>query len=281
MSRLTSGGNMRLPQPVDDGLIIPAVGSWSREKHHFLLRYVDAFTNAMKDKRWSGLHYIDLFAGAGIERVEDTGAIEWGSPLIAAQAGYPFKRLHLCELDRLKFAALCARVNVIRGSADQILNGDANEMIAEIVTSIPARSLSLAFLDPYGLHLAYSTLERLSRIRADLIIFFPDRLDANRNWEAYYRDNPDSNLDSVLGPGSNWREEIGTARQQRRLDKFRELYVRQIRKLGYKFFEREPIPNKGAPLYSLIFCSKEEVALKIWRGISLIKPGGQRTLGFE
>lgn len=51
--------------PTDDGLEISTVGEWSRDKHHFLSRYIDAFTNAMKKKGWSGLHYIDLFAGAG------------------------------------------------------------------------------------------------------------------------------------------------------------------------------------------------------------------------
>lgn len=59
-----------LPPPDDDGLIIPEVGEWSRDKHHFLRRYIHAFTTAMKDKGWSGLHYIDLFAGAGMERIK-------------------------------------------------------------------------------------------------------------------------------------------------------------------------------------------------------------------
>jgi hypothetical protein len=56
-----------LDPPEDDGLYIPEVGAWSADKHHFLRRYIDAFTTAMKGKKWDGLHYIDLFASAGIE----------------------------------------------------------------------------------------------------------------------------------------------------------------------------------------------------------------------
>ena len=62
-----------MPTPKDDGLFIPEVGEWSKDKHYFLARYIDAFTTAMKNKKWSGLHYIDLFAGAGVERLKDSG----------------------------------------------------------------------------------------------------------------------------------------------------------------------------------------------------------------
>ena len=86
-----------LPVPEDDGLLTPEVGDWSRDKHHFLWRYLNAFTTAMRNKAWAGLHYIDLFAGAGIERLKGSGELDWGSPLLAAQAKHPFAQLHLCE----------------------------------------------------------------------------------------------------------------------------------------------------------------------------------------
>jgi len=60
---------LNLPQPQDDGMYIPTVGQWSTDKHYYLMRYLDAFATAMHAK-WGGLHYIDLFAGAGIERLK-------------------------------------------------------------------------------------------------------------------------------------------------------------------------------------------------------------------
>jgi three-Cys-motif partner protein len=267
-----------LPAPQDDALYTPDVGSWSANKHHFLRRYIDAFTTAMRKKRWKGLHYIDLFASAGIERL-DNGMLDWGSPLIAAQAPHRFSRLHCCELSKRSFEALSARLaRFPQPQAPQILRGDANVEVDTIVKSIPAGTLSLAFLDPHGLHLNFDTVRRLSTTNVDLIIFFPDHLDALRNWEIYH-ENPDSNLDRVLG--TSWRDEFKDAPAERRADILSDIYIRQLRTLKYTEFEYERISlPTGRFLYKLIFCSRAEVGAKIWRGVSNKKPGGQTTFDF-
>lgn len=265
---------------LDDGQHIPTIGEWSHDKYYFIMRYIDAFTTAMKGKAWSSLHYIDLFAGAGIVRLERSKNLEWGSPLIAAQAPNSFHRLHVCEKSKQNFDALAARLKEFRKDS-QILFGDANDKIHEIVKEISQGSLSLAFLDPFGLHLDYDTLKALSNKRADLIIFFPDHLDVLRNWEHNYFDNPDSNLDRCLGPGSNWREIINKTPQHRLAEVIRELYVEQIKSLGYTHFEYQRIYAKGHPLYILIFCSRSDLAAKLWRGISQKEPDGQRTFKFD
>ena len=226
------------------------------------------------------MHYIDLFADAGIEQLETSQKIDWGSPMIAAKAPHPFDRLHLCEKNKRKYNSLKSRIDQIRPDS-QVLHGDANKKTQEIVGEIPHRSLSLAFLDPYGLHLDYETLKVLSKIRADLIIFFPDHLDALRNWEHTYLDKPDSNLDRCLGPGANWRSLLNEVPVQHRAKVLRDLYVNQLKKqLGYTEFEYERISFKGHPLYILIFCYHHKIAAKLWRGISGKKPDGQRTWPF-
>ncbi|HUW19545.1 MAG TPA: three-Cys-motif partner protein TcmP [Sedimentisphaerales bacterium] len=269
-----------IPTPTDDGLHIPTVGEWSRDKHYFLMRYIDAFTASMKEKKWSGLHYIDLFAGAGIERLETSKDLDWGSPLIAAYARHPFDGLHLCEKNSRKYTALNSRIGKIKPDA-QVLHGDGNEKIKEIVEKIPQKTLSLAFLDPYGLHLDFATLKLLSQPRADLIIFFPDHLDALRNWGTNYLHDPNSNLDRYLGPACDWRSPISNAPANHHAEVFRELYVTQIKSLGYTHFEYQRIYAKGHPLYILILCSRSALAAKLWKGISQIAPDGQRTFKFE
>ena len=271
----------KLPLAEDDGLYIPTVGEWSRDKHHFLLRYIDAFTTAMKNKGWAGLHYVDLFAGAGIERLQVSGRLEWGSPLIAAQTPVPFTNLHLCDNDERKYEALCTRVSRYRTDA-QILHDNANEKIHEVVKAIPEKCLSLAFLDPYGLHLHYETLKALARKRMDLIIFFPDHLDALRNCQFVYKDNPDSNLDLVLGRGSEWRSQLEKYPTDRWAQVLRDLYVERIKILGYREFEYERIcMMRGHPLYQLIFCSQHSVAAGIWRRVAKRKADGQNTFDFR
>lgn len=274
---------LKLPPPENDGLLVPDVGEWSSDKHYFLLRYVDAFTTAMKDKPWEGLHYIDLFAGSGIERLRTSGKLEWGSPLIAAQAQHHFGSLHLCELNKTKYEALKTRVDRIRPGSE-VLHGDGNEKVRAIVEGIPDRALSLAFLDPYGLHLDYETLVCLSRKRVDMIIFFPDHIDALRNWKNLYFDDPDSNLDRVLGPGADWRSIRDGFPRERWPGELRKLYVKQIAKLGYQEdqFDYERISDaSGHQFYLLIFCSKHPMGAKLWREVSRKKPDQQRTFKFD
>ncbi len=268
----------QLPPPEDDGLRVWTVGQWSSDKHYYLMRYVDAFTTSMKDK-WAGLHYIDLFAGSGIERLKDSGTLDWGSPLIAAQAPHAFSQLHLCEKSRRKHRVLKERVDRV-ALGTQVLQGDANKRIGDIVRAIPRGTLSLAFLDPYGLHLEFETIRSLSDIRADLIIFFPDHLDALRNWEGHYLCDRDSNLDRCLGTGADWRSILDAVAPTRLAEALRELYVGQIRSLGYTEFEYKRIRAKGHPLYVLILCSRSERAAKLWRGISAKESDGQRMIQF-
>lgn len=271
-----------LPLPQDDGLCIPVVPEHSKYKHHFIRRYIDIFTTSMKDKKWSGLHYIDLFASAGIERLKTSRKIDWGSPLIAAQAPFSFTKLHLCEELSEKHHALEVRVNRFRPDS-QIIQGDANKKISQIVADIPDKTLSLSFLDPYGLHLEFKILKVLANIRTDLIIFFPDRLDALRNWAAYYLDNPESNLDLCLGSGIDWRSRLSKAPTHQRAEVLRDMYIKQIRdKLGYTEFDCERITTiRGNPIYYLIFCSRSPTAVHLWRQIAEKKPNGQRTFKFE
>ena len=230
----------------------------------------------MKGKRWSGLHYIDLFAGSGVERIKETGELEWGSPLIAVQVRYPFNFLHLCEKDKEKYDALSQRISRYHSNV-QLINADANEIVGKIISQLPPRTLSLAFLDPYGLHLNFETVSILSSRRVDFILFFPDRLDMIRNWRAYYFENNESGLDKFLGDGVDWRQTLESVSKERYADELLKLYQNQLVKLGYKHFDPKRISMRGRPLYRLIFCCKDPTGLKLWHNISLKEPDGQRT----
>jgi three-Cys-motif partner protein len=270
------------PEPKDDGLFIPDVAEHYKYKHHFVSHYIHAFTTSMKNKDWSGLHYIDLFAGAGMYRLRNSQQLEWGSPMLAAHTKNPFTRLHLCEADPEKFKALDARIETIRPDS-QILLGDANKEISKIAQKIPDDSLSLCFLDPYGLHFELERLKVFANKRMDLIVFFPDRLDALRNWAAYYLDNPESNLDRCLGSGSDWRSRLHETPADRHAEEFRNMYIDQIKRhLAYTHFDFERISTtRGQPLYYLIFCARHQFAEELWRKVVRIKPDGQRTFLFD
>lgn len=240
-----------LDPPENDGLFIPPdVDPWSADKHYFLRRYMHAFTVAMKTKPWDSLHYIDLFSGAGIERIKGKG-LDWGSPLIAAQLPVPFDQLHLVDKTQARIDALTQRLHLLspRPANPQLICGDANKRVSEVVDEIPCGALSLAFLDPYGLHLHYDTLAVLAQRRVDFVLLFPDHMDALRNWRVYYKGNPKSKLTQVLGT-DEWESALNEAPSRHHAEILRKIYVKQIGKLGYQHFDYERIerPN-GRHLY--------------------------------
>ena len=106
--------------------------------------------------------------------------------------------------------ALQKRITKTRPDS-QIVKGDANKEVHNITKEIRRGTLSLAFLDPYSLQIDFETLRVLAAKQADLIIFFPDRLDILRNWKHYYYSDLDSKLDRHLGLGSGWRPVLENA----------------------------------------------------------------------
>lgn len=84
-----------------------------------------------------------------------------------------------------------------------VVCGDANEHISHLLDRVPPKdALCVAFADPFGLHLDFSTVRHIADRRCDLIILLADNMDALRNWATYYDDNPDSTLDRFMGePG--------------------------------------------------------------------------------
>lgn len=265
--------------PVDDGLPIPIVGGWSRRKYHFLGRYLDAFTTAMKDK-WRELHYIDLFAGAGIARFEASQELAFSSAMLAGRVRYPFTQLHLCDADPSNTRALAVRLKDSRcPSPPRIVTGDANAHISYLLAGVPSRgALCITFADPFGLHLDFETVREIATRQSDLIVLVADNMDALRNWATYYVDNPESNLDRFMGqPG--WRDVLRSAPSDRIAKSIRSMYQTQLEGLQYKYFDSISVQNRsGRDIYSLMYASRSEAGIKIWRGISMKDEGGQMSL---
>jgi len=274
---------------VDDGLATRGSGEWAEDKLRWWHRYVDITTTAMGDNpKWKdGVVYIDLFAGPGICTIRDTGRRLPGSPMIAAHAPKPFRKLLLCELNPVDAAVCEQRLKSSPASNRfQVFVGDCNIKVREIVAAIPHDALSLAFIDPTGLHANLETIRQLSQSRkVDLLIYFPDAIDVVRNVNEFYLPRLHSNLDLVLGVDSGWREQWKALGSQdgpnaRRL--FSNVYQEQLKKhAGYTHFAEETIRGPKGPLYRLIFATKHERGLDFWQKVTTKEKGGQRRMDFE
>lgn len=268
----------------DDGLPVRKVGAWSEDKLHVWHKYIQTTTVAMVGKpAWkAGIYYVDLFAGPGVCTVADSGKRIPGSPIIAALAPKPFTRILMCELDPAIASACEKRMNALNATHASVFQGNSNDLVDSIAKEIPAKALTLGFLDPEGLDVHFETVERLASIgQVDLLILFADAYDALRNLESLL-DGSDDRLDRMLGPGSNWKDEVrklpnwegNTLREY-----FSKKYIEQLKgRLGYAAADTKIIKGPKGPLYRLVYVSKHERGLDFWRKVDHRDRFGQAQL---
>lgn len=261
-------------------------------KLDYLSRYIDVFETSMRDK-WGYRNYIDLFAGPGKNQVEETGEIFLGSPLVALTVKYPFTGYHFVEFEVEMAEALetrCSASNVFKKVHIKI--GDCNQVVDTIVDELQPneqQSLNLAFLDPAGLELQWSTIASLASInRIDLIINYPQG-GLNRAMPKVVDEDAETSVDRFFG-SREWRHIYSEWQINRKSGKHRQLidlYMGRLKDLGYVEVLRddevgdEPLISnlkRRAPMYRLLFASKHPLGEKFWHSITSRDVYGQRRL---
>jgi three-Cys-motif partner protein len=263
-----------------DGLPVRSSGAWAEEKLYFLRRYLDIFSNGMKNK-WGGkLYYVDLFAGPGRCRVRGSEKEFDGSPLIALN-DFDFANYYFFESEPACVAALDARAKTRTPNKlekVQIIPGDCNKEIEKV--EIPSEGLGVAFIDPTGIsQITFETVRKLIADRKiDLIINFPEDMAIRMNLHQY-TESDESALTSFVG-SARWRGLSPTSFDQACSEIARE-YLANLGTLGYPSVDSDWIPVKtdnNALLYYLLFASKNPKGNDFWRKIKQIGPHGQRQL---
>lgn len=236
----------------------------------------------MRDK-WAELHYIDLFAGAGIARIKTTGELVYTSSLLAARVKYPFTQLHLCDREVNNTTALAKRLSSYSlPRTPKVYTGDANEKIQELLAAVPRRNaLCMTFADPFGLHFDFTTAKAVAGLQSDLLILVADSMDALRNWAPYYLDNDKSPLDRFMGDRT-WRDLLKSSSGDQQASRLRQMYRNNLETLGYAHFAEVRVQNsKDVDIYTLLYASKSKAGIKIWDGISKKDEGGQYQIDFK
>jgi len=263
----------KLPRAEPDGLVAPEVGEWSRQKNLRLWNYLGIFTTGMK-KVQDYRVYVDLFAGAGKNRVRGTDEWLLGSPVLALSVRDPFDRLIFCEKDPGKAAALETRANQMRPDGVHVLNLDANtDDISRVAELIPGgKTLTFCFVDPYDIDFNFAQLERLTRNRRmDVLILLAVQMDARRNLATYVKDGNEK-IGRLLGR-SDWRDDWKAAESDgipfaRWLTS---AFTSSMLRIGYvrpKDGDMQTVTLRDASnvgLYYLAFYSKHPLGYKFWR----------------
>ncbi len=150
---------------------------------------------------------------------------------------------------------------------------DCNQVVDSIIDQLKPnehRSLNLAFLDPEGLEVQWSTVAKLASIRRmDLIINYPQG-GLHRNMPIAIEQEGESKIDIFFGTRewrqiySEWQISRGAGLHRQLID----IYLGKLKELGYKEVLSddevgdEPLIRnlkRRAPLYRLLFASKHRL----------------------
>jgi three-Cys-motif partner protein len=258
-------------------------GMWTAHKLYFLCSYLAQVVQGMHGnaKFPGGLCFVDCFAGAGVCESRDADGLRHrlpGSSLIAAAISFEdkrgpqmaekhFDRIIAVERDHIHADALRVRLGAsgFKGLWE-VIERDFNDSAGDIAAVIPSRSLVVAFVDPYSLDVHFSALQPLAGRRSlDLIILFSDRIDLQRNVEHTYYGDRHSKLDAFLGKDSEWRKEYERLSDHsggKLCEMFANLYLRQLKKLGYSHGDHWSLDGPNGPMFRLVFASKNPLGLK-------------------
>lgn len=275
-------------------------GSWTDEKLEIVRKYLAAYTQVLKNKRFRR-YYIDAFAGTGDRSAKETeeqtrldlpelNAMAKGSARVALEIEPPFDGYILIEKSRKRSEALLRLKEEFPARNIQVLNEEANEAIQRICQSNDWQCNRAAlFLDPYGMQVSWETLVAVAATKAiDVWVLYPSGMGMNRLLTKDGDIPPEwqETLDRFLGC-RNWRDAFyrfeettdlfGNTTSDRVKDggteKFEGFFLDRLRTI-FPGVAPESVPlknSRGQVMYLLCFaCGNErgtEIAVRIARSV--------------
>lgn len=156
--------------------------SWTEEKLEFLSRYLDSYTTALKGEPVSTI-YIDAFAGSGgmdlgcghdhPELADYREFVTRSARIAIGTMNRSFDDLVFIEIDEarlqdlqeLQLSHAYRSIHIFRGDADRVLRNLQRDWRS---------TRGVLFLDPFGLSVNWSTMERIASLDAlDTWLLFP------------------------------------------------------------------------------------------------------------
>jgi three-Cys-motif partner protein len=145
------------------------VRAWAVLKLALVAYYISVYTSIIK-KRFPKSYYIDFFAGPGLNAISETGDILLGSPLLADRVpsqDRKFDKLLLVENDPVRSRAIGTLLPSAIVISQDINSAGINSILAQLAKpSVP----SLVFVDPEGLAIHWSTLEKILSCWCDIMV---------------------------------------------------------------------------------------------------------------
>lgn len=267
-----------------DGLPLDEVGSWAKDKHERLRRYIDAYRAARRKfvEGPGGATYIDLFCGTGRSIIRETQERIDGSPIVAfkcaREGGIAFTEIHIADLSEDRCRAAERRIAEQGGEAFAEV-GPATETAERIVKKLNPHGLHFAFLDPYNLeNMPFSIIETLASLKRIDMLIHVSAQDLQRNLHSYTKLG-DQRLEK-FAPG--WRDavDLKQSKQAARAGILTH-WASKMQKLGLPPARHSELVTgsaKNQRLYWLVFVSRSDFAKGLWDKIRNLEK--QRDLPF-
>lgn len=240
-------------------------------KHRIVGGYINAC--AIFDKRYHNAAYIDTHGGSGKVLNLTDGILIDGSPLLASKIGM----CHIIEANK-------KRVNLLRRYTQNyenitIHNGDCNDLIFDVLETIPQQKFIFCLIDPNGFVFKKGK-ETKMQLRAETIdaIAKHPRTEMLLNFmvSGCLRIIPwilEKKIDDYVTPlfgTEKWKEKWETLQNNefKRYDTFKNLLIDERLRDYYDFIEWIPINAKnGVPIYYLIYATNNKIGYKIMQNI--------------
>ena len=260
----------------NDDLLARKSGDWAKRKHHYLKNYCGITTVSMRNK--FRLVYLDVMAGPGRCKIEETNEEFPGSPLVALD--YNFDEYIFVEEDVESAVSLQQRVSKHpKASKIKMISENWVKLAQSGRLKFDASTLVVAFVDPTGIsQVPMAAMKKLaSNPRIDLLVTIQYRLGIVWNTPQYLRSKSNQTaLDNFLGD-QRWREwqdkdagEIGRLAVQHFCDKFQD-------ENGFIGTRHVSIPEDN-PLYRFTLFTRHRCGEDFWNKVLKIDEKGQREL---
>lgn len=265
-------------------------GKWTKDKIEIFVKYTKAYLEIMKDRTYFSLIYFDGFAGSGaiMQDGSDYDLLEGvAKQVLDIEQPRIFDIYYFVEKDPKNQETLDALVKsqYPNRNAFVVCNDCNNRLLtmADFLNRPQNKKYKvLAFIDPYGMQVKWSSLEALKDLSMDMWILVPTGLGVTRLLKnnGDIEDSLMQRLETFLGLSSEeikghfyksvsltnlfGEDETHVVKETKITQKAAELYQERLKSIFKHVSKPLQMTNsRGSVMYHFIMCSNNKVAVKI------------------
>jgi len=160
-------------------------GNWTEAKMEIVVDYAKAYLTIMNRQNWVKTLYFDGFAGSGLIEGKENKEVIMGTALriLNINDPRPFDIYYFVEKAEKNKLSLEANIEKSYfGKNTHVVLGDCNTKLVAMAKFLQnnRKFRALAFIDPFGMTVNWSSIEALKGLGIDLWILVPTGVGVNR-----------------------------------------------------------------------------------------------------